>query len=993
MVYRAGAYPFGAIGPVHFLWRANVLDCDQPPHKDGIEKGSPCPAQLWVFCHPAMFDELFGQVSELAAESTQQGDTPGLSERGGGRAITVRSLKDELIRFRLIGPRSHALLMETLKPILKYNQPPETETKIVSEQDKPSTVDKSQAFTVERWWEGLSGFEAHLRVVSSHYKAVKEATCPAQFGRGTVIGMTVRDPRLFTPSKKTDMVSAFYPKGGSSPHDFKEDSAYGRSYDSDDSFDSDEFSGSEAEMLPPFESSSQTAPVVEPPMPTDLPVELSYSPVWDDAVRDKATLSKAPESLLDALRSEQLIKSPELRPGTDKVARIPVLAIQHSPQAHASSVPPPRQILATSRESIYRASGSDVGTGWDLVLPKGWAMPFWIALIYRGARACGLGELRKCSLECLSPHFPQDFPDTPAGEESSRLTRRSLEEQFRRCPPDKRKSFAKLCISSPFHCPWEETVRHWQGTCGGTPDHASATPPSTGGPFAPPHFGSPAAVQSTPPPLGDPQVATPPSEATQLATPPNADSRAVQLSLPPSSATQPAPPTLSDAALVVPVMPPPSATQPAPPTFGVTPPPSVMQPAPPTFGVTPPLCDRVSLALPPVESSTLPSQSSSTGESTDPPANPSCLTGDFTDLSSAHLSPSTAGTSVCISTAALPSSATTPQLGKSTPPSGQTIPPLCGTPPLPLKRLRAEDDETTDTVSESRCLGTGLALHSSVPKELAGDCLTSVAKRQRLAGAGPQHETTPTALSGGQVTECCDGEAEMGEEVNGGEEMGVEIGGEGDVSALMEPRVSDSSSVSLERTSFYVLRSREVLKSVSLFARTVLTNNMKLEPNVTELPLERMDTLESASKEFGISECISEHSSSLISVRFEMLRGGSITGHGTISLPSVDDLASLINDKHFSGPSERINPKGMTVVEGESIVFGLCQLPRRQMKEVRQARARRERERKKNQKKMLAKTAAESLNGNVIHILMGEHVWLLFAWPCLLQFAQKWPLS
>ena len=56
------------------------------------------------------------------------------------------------------------------------------------------------------------------------------------------------------------------------------------------------------------------------------------------------------------------------------------------------------------------------GSGWDIILPSGWAMAFWIALVYRGARSGGLQESQTLVLEQGVPFFPNNFPDTPAGK-------------------------------------------------------------------------------------------------------------------------------------------------------------------------------------------------------------------------------------------------------------------------------------------------------------------------------------------------------------------------------------------------------------------------------------------------------------------------------------------------------------------------------------------------------------------------------------------------
>jgi len=73
-----------------------------------------------------------------------------------------------------------------------------------------------------------------------------------------------------------------------------------------------------------------------------------------------------------------------------------ILLIQVPSTPPASAAPAP----ATAARTIGReggrtpdrrnADGRMFGGGWDMVLPAEWAMPFWRALIYAGARPLGL---------------------------------------------------------------------------------------------------------------------------------------------------------------------------------------------------------------------------------------------------------------------------------------------------------------------------------------------------------------------------------------------------------------------------------------------------------------------------------------------------------------------------------------------------------------------------------------------------------------------------
>ena len=408
--------------------------------------------------------------------------------------VVVRSLKNELVRFRLLGPRSHAILMETLKPkfgsIISESQSTESISQTTTSES--TKTDHPDIPEIPEWWEGHTHMEAHSKILASCYHALKMATNPTQFSRGTVIGMTVRDPRLFTPSKKADMVSAHYPKkkrdamfellgstekysdsasSEGSESECSEESRSGVSEgadthrkspedlsDEDDSWD-DLSDTEEIQELPmEVEMGQLTVPAATQQHPlTDLPPGVAYSPIWDEDTRKMVSKSKAPDHLLNRARSKQFVKSSELKLGK-KAAHIPVLLIQQNFQL---------QPIPNMHTGGSTSSNHNVGAGWDLVLPSNWAMAFWVSLIYRGARACAMQDLRHCSLEALVPHFPKDYIDTESGRVYSQQSRQLLEEKFRRYPPDKRRNYGKLLIPNPFHAPWPELIKTWNtnGTC------------------------------------------------------------------------------------------------------------------------------------------------------------------------------------------------------------------------------------------------------------------------------------------------------------------------------------------------------------------------------------------------------------------------------------------------------------------------------------------------------------------------------------------------
>ena len=217
-MYRSGTYPSGAIGPVEFLWQPVNNDVDS--------------AKLWLTVPPAIHDEVMDELTAAMEKGFRTGchgdyqletENSGVSGDERRRSkVTVTSLRDEFVRFRLVGPRSHAVLMETLKPIAEGNdtttfarsdvQTLANETLETSETSDHGTLsfsrpDLSRIPSPVPWWS-----DARNECLQNNLGDLRSATEPVEFPKGTVVGMVVQDPRLFTPSKKTDMVSGFYPR-------------------------------------------------------------------------------------------------------------------------------------------------------------------------------------------------------------------------------------------------------------------------------------------------------------------------------------------------------------------------------------------------------------------------------------------------------------------------------------------------------------------------------------------------------------------------------------------------------------------------------------------------------------------------------------------------------------------------------------------------------------------------------------------------------------
>jgi len=134
-----------------------------------------------------------------------------------------------------------------------------------------------------------------------------------------------------------------------------------------------------------------------------------------------------------------------LVPGTKLIptegdSKVPVLLIQRE-----------------GKPQITRAPGggsSEFECGWTLVLPRGWAMPFWKSMIFAGARPGGLRERRSFHFETHQSCFPYDFPNTAAYLDYAADTKKAGEDKYGRIPVAKRCNYAKLGVEDPFGAAW-----------------------------------------------------------------------------------------------------------------------------------------------------------------------------------------------------------------------------------------------------------------------------------------------------------------------------------------------------------------------------------------------------------------------------------------------------------------------------------------------------------------------------------------------------------
>ncbi|KAJ8290957.1 hypothetical protein GJAV_G00019650 [Gymnothorax javanicus] len=427
VLYKADQYPTQTLGPVLFLWR---------PRSTGSTH-----RQLWLWLHPSLKQDLLSelqlvcQCSEAVVPPTPvplpapepdpaplQKDTPekeqpaeGKRKRkhaGGGSGdpvpmkkilgdgtrspftpvtwrsdstgIVIRDLTMEIVRYRLIGPRSHFVLAETLTPATVYE-----------------AADNQEASCF--WWPKHCKDESNMslhREQADLFNILKGLYSAGEVPAGSVLGLTVDDPRLTLPGMRTKVA-----------------------------LDVQQLEGEADERRRAL-------------MLQGVPEHCCQSALWDQAVRDNVTNNKIPEQVLNRMRSELLVPGSKLSP-TPPQGRVPLLLV-HQPGKQAG------QEMASW------------GTGWDLLLPKGWGMAFWIPLVYRGVRIGGLREAVTHSQNKGALHFPSDFPDCPAGVRFAEEQEADLLDKYKRRPPAKRPNYIKHGSLAPFRCPWQQLAEEWE---------------------------------------------------------------------------------------------------------------------------------------------------------------------------------------------------------------------------------------------------------------------------------------------------------------------------------------------------------------------------------------------------------------------------------------------------------------------------------------------------------------------------------------------------
>ncbi|EPY75490.1 processing of precursor 1, ribonuclease P/MRP subunit [Camelus ferus] len=229
LLYRANKYPRETLGPVTFIWKSERTPGDTSESR-----------QLWIWLHPTLKQDILEEIKAvcqcveptgsavcipdpLLTPSQEKSQTELPEEKTGRKrkrkddgenakpmkkivgdgtrdplqpyswispatGIIISDLTMEMNRFRLIGPLSHSILTKALKAASVHTEAEDTEK------------------TPHHWWaEACKNPDS----VSLHHRqeAVFEllggVTSPAEVPAGTVLGLTVGDPRINLPQKRS----------------------------------------------------------------------------------------------------------------------------------------------------------------------------------------------------------------------------------------------------------------------------------------------------------------------------------------------------------------------------------------------------------------------------------------------------------------------------------------------------------------------------------------------------------------------------------------------------------------------------------------------------------------------------------------------------------------------------------------------------------------------------------------------------------------------
>ncbi|XP_046969059.1 ribonucleases P/MRP protein subunit POP1 [Vanessa cardui] len=362
-LYKPNCYPYDFIGQIDFLWISSDTSYKE----------------MWLFVHPSQAKIVENVLTDLVSKSStdllniDSGDNLATKRRKISTKysdVIIKPMAGIFNRIRLTGPKSHAVLVQSLK-----------------------CVDNIENVQSNNWIQHLMETEVNLllKEKKEYWEQISSLTSPSQLSPRLIFGLVIKDPRWSRPAKRTKAQNSCI-------------------------------------------TSIDTETLI------NVPPYLSSSPLWDTSVCDIIKDKKITNAqFIEHVTKTHLVPG-EINEDDPTLQCIPIILIQRP----------------GSQNSDHKKIG--YGCGWDIIIPSGYGLPFWLTLIMFGARSGGLRETENLAFEMGQCYLP---PDSEAGRLEEIRIESELKEKYFRRPPSKRVNFVKLAVPYPFICPWKILLKDW----------------------------------------------------------------------------------------------------------------------------------------------------------------------------------------------------------------------------------------------------------------------------------------------------------------------------------------------------------------------------------------------------------------------------------------------------------------------------------------------------------------------------------------------------
>lgn len=196
-LFKAESYPLNALGPISFLWKPTLAN-----HSDDNEE---CTRTVWIFVHPSFFENVVNELvnvfhlktivdeSESSMECTSKANEKDLQQSlpiylNFINRTKLTLLKDNLNRFRLTGPLSHAVLTKAFQCFPTNIQSIDT---------------KSLNWFTDYLHNDAKGKEVH-ETQNNYWSSISNnVTSPAELQSNMILALNIKDPRTVRPKRRT----------------------------------------------------------------------------------------------------------------------------------------------------------------------------------------------------------------------------------------------------------------------------------------------------------------------------------------------------------------------------------------------------------------------------------------------------------------------------------------------------------------------------------------------------------------------------------------------------------------------------------------------------------------------------------------------------------------------------------------------------------------------------------------------------------------------